>query len=142
MFRTKQRQTLRIPMGLFDDPTKDPIFEIQYLLLAKRQQIIASHTTTTYHPMPAGVVSDKPYIEKTVTDDNAIVAEIVGACVVGWEHVCDDETGEPIPFDKKLLLSWIREGEEVYLWFATKLPGIFREFDALINAQQDTIEKN
>lgn len=146
MFRTKPRQLLRVPMGVFDEE-KDPAFFLQYLSLAERRAILDRHTQITYHLLPEGVTaadmpSKLPFFEKTRVNDVAVVAEIVGASVVGWEHVCDDETGEPLPFDSNLLLTWIRDGGDVYAWFAAKLPDIFREFDALLQAQQDALEKN
>jgi len=138
MFRTTPRPQLRARMNLYDDPAHDPAFFIKYLSAGERQRLLDQHTKLVYYPKP-----DKPgeYIEHRETDSLMAVTAIAERAVVEWENITDD-AGMVVPFSITQLREWLLQGEELYLWFAGRLPQIFREFDALLDAQQAAAAKN
>jgi hypothetical protein len=79
MFRMGERDVLRVPMGLFTDPEKDPVFVVKYITPAERQRILDSHTTRMFYPRP-GDVQVKRLALETFFDSAEFSQDFVGLC--------------------------------------------------------------
>ena len=78
-FSTKPRETLKLPMGLFDDSAKDPVFEIRYLTPARRQKILDSYAKVSFYPKPSAIHIKKLKFEELFEDEtiNYELAQLV-----------------------------------------------------------------